>query len=202
MAADQESEQNRLKAFANLFKGYMGVMPMVTAALAPLVTMMSLIPAYEAQRKCLATMTGVLGFLVLAWLFYFRRTIALGSITKGFRWIINLVPLFLIFGCIFCYVCYSSALDASLAEVSKSDHAPTRSEALKNWGKDNVIPKSMELQLFYLGIFLCAEASFVMMALREYANGIRNVSEVVWMFGPQDNSRLPVIDDSGKEVET
>jgi hypothetical protein len=33
------------------------------------------------------------------------------------------------------------------------------------------------LQLLYLGMFLSAEAAFVMMALREYANDVRRISE-------------------------
>ena len=37
-------------------------------------------------------------------------------------------------------------------------------------------------------MFLCAEAAFVMMALREYANNVRKVSEEVWMYGQQDGS--------------
>jgi hypothetical protein len=42
-------------------------------------------------------------------------------------------------------------------------------------------------------MFLFAEATFVMMALREYANDVRRISEYDWMFGPQDGSR-PRID--------
>jgi hypothetical protein len=93
MTTAQESQENRLLAFANVFKGYMGVMPIVTAALAPVLTAMNVIPTYETQRKPLAVMAGILGFLLLAWLFYVRRTIALGSITRGFRVLFNLQPL-------------------------------------------------------------------------------------------------------------
>jgi hypothetical protein len=80
----QTTTQNRLRVFANAFKGYMGVMPVITAALAPLLTFLKAIPTYESQRTTLATLSGVLGFLLLAWLFYIRRTIALGSLVRGF----------------------------------------------------------------------------------------------------------------------
>lgn len=80
MVTAQESQENRLLTFANIFKGYMGVMPIVTAALAPVLTAMNVIPVYDSQRKPLAAMAGILGFLLLAWVFYVRRTIALGSI--------------------------------------------------------------------------------------------------------------------------
>jgi hypothetical protein len=192
MKTAQESQQNRLLTFANIFKGYMGVMPIVTAALAPLLTAINVIPVYEAERKPLATMAGVLGFLLLAWLFYVRRTIALGSVTKGFRWMFNLCPLVLVLGSVVCYVSYANVLDKSLGEVLKQSSSLTRSQALRIWGQDNAIPESSELQLLYLGMFLCAEAAFVMMALREYANDVRKISEYDWMYGTQDGSGLGV----------
>ena len=121
MPTAQASQENRLQVFANVFKGYMGIMPLVTAALAPLLTAMNVIPTYDPQRKPLATMAGILGFLLLAWLFYVRRTIALGSITHGYRWIFNLIPLLLIFSSIGCYVEYAHTLDLSLAELLRGN---------------------------------------------------------------------------------
>jgi hypothetical protein len=193
MTTIQESQENRLLTFANVFKGYMGVMPIVTAALAPALTAMNVIPTYETQRKPLAAMAGILGFLLLAWLFYVRRTIALGSITRGFRVAFNLCPLALVLASIACYVGYANTLDASLAEVLKAHPNVTRMQALGNSSQDSTVPSSVQLQLLYLGMFLFAEAAFVMMALREYANDVRRISEYDWMFGPQDGSR-PRID--------
>src|ERR1035438_882558 len=115
MATDiQTAQENRLSIFANVFKSYMGIMPVVTAALAPLLTALNVLPTYESQRKPLATMAGVLGFLLLAWLFYVRRTLALGSVSRKFRPFFNLCPLLLIIGSVVCYVSYSNALDASI----------------------------------------------------------------------------------------
>ncbi len=46
MATDiQAAQQNRLSLFANVFKGYMGIMPTVTAALAPILTAMNALPS-------------------------------------------------------------------------------------------------------------------------------------------------------------
>lgn len=151
-----------------------------------------MLPVYESQRKPLAAMTGVLGFLLLAWLFYIRRTIALGSITRGFRWIFNLSPLLLILGSITCYVSYFTSLDQSLIQVSRQNASIKRLAALNTWGQENSIPDSALLQVLYLGIFLCAEAAFVMMALREYANDVNGISEHTWMFGEQDGSGIPI----------
>jgi hypothetical protein len=188
MATAQISQENRLQVFANVFKGYMGAMPLVTAALAPLLTALNVIPTFDPQRKPLATMAGVLGFLLLAWLFYMRRTIALGSIKHGYRWFFNLAPLVLIAGSVICYVVYASALDDSIAEMLKENAGLTRTLALGKWTLDHPAPHSVLLQLLYLGMFLWAEAAFVMMAMREYANDVRHISEYEWMFGPQDGS--------------
>ncbi|MGA7106346.1 MAG: hypothetical protein WBV28_20560 [Terracidiphilus sp.] len=192
MATDiQTAQENRLSIFANVFKSYMSIMPVVTAALAPLLTALNVLPTYESQRKPLATMAGVLGFLLLAWIFYVRRTIALGSIKRGFRWLFNLLPLVLIFGSVGCYVAYANVLEASIGVISKLNPAITRAQALGNSSQNIAIPDSVELQLFYLGMFLCAEGAFVMMALRDYCNDVRHISEYDWMFGNQDGSMLP-----------
>ena len=187
----QSAQENRLSIFANVFKSYMGIMPVVTAALAPILTALNVLPTYESQRKPLAAMAGVLGFLLLAWIFYVRRTIALGSITHGFRWMFNLLPLVLIFGSVGCYIAYANTFQASLGIISKANPAITRAQALGNASQDMAIPDSVELQLLYLGMFLCAEGAFVMMALRDYCNDVRHISEYDWMFGNQDGSTLP-----------
>ena len=53
--AGATSGQNRLQVFASAFKGYMGVMPVVIAALAPVLTLLKAIPTYESQRTTLAS---------------------------------------------------------------------------------------------------------------------------------------------------
>src|SRR4029077_10819001 len=105
--------QNRLRVFASAFKGYMGVMPVVTAALAPLLTFLKALPTYESQRTTLATLSGVLGFLTLAWLFYVRRTIALGSLVRGFRFLINITPFLLIVCTLASFIGYFQILGKS-----------------------------------------------------------------------------------------
>lgn len=188
MATAQLPQPSPLLTFANLFKGYMGVMPVVIAILTPLLTAMNVIPTYEPTRKPLATIAGVLGFLLLSWLFYVRRTIALGSITRGWRVLFNVLPFALILFSIGCYIGYASALNASLSAFAAAHSGLTRAQALANGGQDYSVQYSVLLQLLYLGMFLFAEAAFVMMALREYANGVRHITEFDWMFGPQDGS--------------
>jgi hypothetical protein len=190
MPTNQESQQNRLQVFANVFKGYMGVMPIATAALAPLLTALNVLPVYESQRKPLATMAGLLGFLLLAWLFYVRRTIALGGISRTYRVFFNFCPLLLVLGSIGCYIGYTSALDASIETVIASHATLNRTAVLGQWSQENSAPVSTALQLYYLGMFLLAEGAFILMAMREYANDVRQISEYDWMFGKQAGTGL------------
>lgn len=207
----QTTTQNRLRVFAGAFKGYMGVMPVVTAALAPLLTFLKAIPMYESQRTTLATLSGVLGFLTLAWLFYVRRTIALGSLIRGFRFLINIIPFLLIVGTVACFIGYFQILGQSTGtalesadknqwniEEGKSSPFKTGSDVLKHWD-DRPIPQSTSLELLYLAIFLCPECAFVLMALREYINDTRGVSEIGWMFEKQDAAWLKGVQENVQE---
>jgi len=190
-----ESQQTRIKNFANVFKGYMGVMPIVTAALAPLVTATKVIDSYAIQTKPLTAMTGIFGFLLLGWIFYIRRTIALGSMTKGFRWIMNIVPLGMILGSIVCFVSYTDLLDTSLAQARKDAPAgqqEERSQLLSHTGQNGAIPYGNGLILLYEGVFLCAEGAFIMMALREYTIDVLKLSEYNWIFDDQQGSMSPL----------
>jgi hypothetical protein len=128
-------------------------------------------------------MAGILGFLLLAWVFYVRRTIALGSVKPGYRTFFNLCPLILVFFSFICYVRYMNTLDKSLAQA----HV-TRVLAIGTWSRNNAVPESLHLQLLYLGMFLLAEAAFVIMALREYSIDVLRISEYDWMFGSQEGS--------------
>src|SRR5271168_1538725 len=69
---------NSFRGFATFLHGYMGVMPIITAAFAPVLTLLHAIPVYSQQAKSLATMSGLLGFLTVAWVFYARHTFAVG----------------------------------------------------------------------------------------------------------------------------
>jgi hypothetical protein len=199
----QPTVESRLHAFAAAFKGYMAVMPLVIAALAPLLTFLKALPTYESQRTTLASLSGILGFLLLAWLFYIRRTLALGSLVRGFRALINTLPLLLIVGTVASFIGYFHVLGvsttAALEQANKKQWTyvvkdqkfgfETGSDVLKHWD-DRPVTHAVWLQLLYLAIFLSAECAFVMMALREYINDTRHVSELEWMFGKQDAAAL------------
>src|ERR1700683_2160688 len=152
----QTTTQNRLLVFANAFKGYMSVMPLIIAALAPILTFLKAIPTYESLRTTLATLSGVLGFLLLAWLFYVRRTIALGSLVRGFRFLINMIPVLLIVGTVVSFIGYLQILEASTGtaleladkghwtyvENDRASEFKTSSDVLRHWD-DRPIPRDI-----------------------------------------------------------
>jgi hypothetical protein len=59
-------------------------------------------------------MAGILGFLLLAWLFYVRRTIALAVLLAAIECSSTSAPLVLILCSIACYVGYANSLETSL----------------------------------------------------------------------------------------
>jgi hypothetical protein len=196
---------NRLRRFASFFKGYMGVMPVVTAAVAPILTMMKAIPVFESQKTMLATYSGLLGFLLLAWVFYARRSFIRNMIpkppTNDFAYVeekfrlffVNVLPLILIASSVMCFMFYQYTLEAAIGHAESQVNAVnsqtvaasqilkigngTRQAYLENWGQLHPIYGAVDLQAFYLGIFLFAELAFVLMALREYGYGVLNISE-------------------------
>lgn len=187
-AATPLSRENNFLAFAKFFKGYMGIMPLVTAAVAPLLTATKVIPTYASQKGPLAAVAGVLGFLLVALVFYVRRTIALGSMRPKSRTLFNFLPIVFFLSAILCFVCYSRALDQSVEEVRTKNPTLTRTDVLDKWSKENAVPMSFELQLYFMGSFLFPVAAFAMMALREYAKDGLGISESEWMFGDQPGS--------------
>jgi len=185
-----DDQENRLRRFAGFFKCYMGVMPLVTAAVAPLLTMLNAIPIFESQRAPLATYSGLLGFLVLAWVFYTRgelasamvdvaqRPVELPSLQRMWRVykraLANMLPLALIVASGFCYLQYFATLNDAIEKARYNSQRlysdiKGRRDVLEKWGQREPIFKAELLQETYLGIFLFAEGAFVVMALKEYA---------------------------------
>jgi hypothetical protein len=207
-----QSEENRLKNFAGFFKSYMGVMPLVTAAFAPVLTLAKAIPVFESQKTSLATFSGLFGFLLVAWVFSARSvfvpvmtnrfdpsgTAPLTSLTPlrrfvawlgryGFRTLASIAPLFLVGLSAFCYIDYLRKLDAVLDQLqanAATQHLPqlSRDQLLRN-GTLFSLPGSTTLQILYIGIFVSAEFAFVAMALREYGYSTLGIKEQEIMSG-------------------
>ncbi|MGB6689027.1 MAG: hypothetical protein WBE76_14425 [Terracidiphilus sp.] len=197
------AQENRLRKFAGFFKSYMGVMPLVTAAVAPILTMSKAIPVFDSEKSTLATYSGLLGFLIVAWVFYARSMFvplmvpyhapalppnanrdlksweyARARIEKRRHQLANLFPLLLIVLSAMSYCFYLIILDDALNLGQQSFRTSSRKTLLQTMGTDYSIPYHGVLQALYLGIFVFAEAAFVVMALREYAYGLLKIPEI------------------------
>jgi len=173
----------RFAAFAGFFKAYMETASVVTASLPIPVAAFHLIPTYEAQAKFLSTYTSLFCFLLLAYLFYVRHWLGrLMFYTKPdgdetLRRSVSLVPLLLIpasLGLVF--LCYHFLVD-SLTVFSEIGVIKPMTNLL-NTTDYREIPDSLQLTVCYLGIFLTAEAAFILMALREYLQDVLHIQDV------------------------
>ena len=172
----------RFAAFAKFFKAYMGTASVVTASLPIPVAAFHLIPTYEAQSKFLSTYTSLFCFLMLAYLFYIRHSLGrLMFFTKpdghvSLRMFVSVVPLLLILsslGLVFLYHRY--LLDSLTQFTERGVMAPTADILRTADYRD--IPDSIQLTVCYLGMFLTAEAAFILMALREYLQDVLTLQD-------------------------
>ena len=72
----QPNDPSRVRGFANYFKNYMSLWPVVTAALPIPVTLAGFIPTYNAQTKVLSMYATLFCFLLLGFIFYSRHQLA------------------------------------------------------------------------------------------------------------------------------
>jgi hypothetical protein len=227
---DEGRNETGFRGFAKFLRGYMGVMPLVTAAFAPLLTLAHAIPLYAQQRTSLACISGLLGFLAVAWVFYARHSLAAAlfydEIPQIMVPLINsrtlrvvrstmlmFTPLALILLSVLCFFRYNMDLEHSVAmaqgrEVYRASgatspppdfaayalnipHAQLPSRAAILAQLDYPIDLSYWLEFYYLGIFLCAELAFVMMATREYLQGVLGLSDlqIIWRQQGSDAKR-------------
>jgi hypothetical protein len=172
----------RFQAFAKFFKAYMGTASVVTAALPIPLAAFHLIPTYAAQEKFLSTYTSLFCFLMLGYLFYIRH--ALGRLmfyTKPdghvrLRAFVSVVPLLLILASLALVYSYHRYLLESLAVFSERGVMNPTADLLKA-ADYREIPYSLQLTLCYLGMFLTAEAAFILMALREYLQDVLHIQD-------------------------
>ena len=76
---DREAEPTeavRVRRFLTFFKGYMSLSTLIVAALPVPVTMLEFIPTYAAHTKLLSVYTSLFSFLLVAFVFYSRHSLA------------------------------------------------------------------------------------------------------------------------------
>lgn len=189
------SSAQRIRKFGKFFTGYMGTASLVTAALPIPVAKLHLIPTYASQSKFLNTYASLLCFLVFAYIFYSRHSLA-GSMFHrseqhvNARMWIKLLPLVCIGCAIACVILYHVELDASLAIIAAHGVLQPTQVLLANVDYRE-IPLSETLIALYLGMFVFAESAFVLMAMREYLQEILGLEENQLIAGAESQAIAP-----------
>src|SRR5271169_3014935 len=176
-------EPVRFAAFAQFFKAYMGTASVVTASLPIPLAAFHLIPTYAAQEKFLSTYTSLFCFLMLGYLFYIRHSLGrLMFYTKAdghvrLRAFVSFVPLLLLLTSLSLGFLYHHYLMDSLTQFSERGVMNATTDLLKA-ADYREIPDSQQLSVCYLGMFLTAEAAFILMALREYLQDVLHLQDI------------------------
>jgi len=190
----QPREPVRFQAFAKFFKAYMGTASVVTAALPIPLAAFHLIPTYAAQEKFLSTYTSLFCFLMLGYLFYIRHSLGrLMFYTKAdghvaLRAFVSFVPLLLILASLVLVFLYHRYLLISLTMFSERGVMAPSADVLKA-ADFREIPDSLHLTVCYLGMFLTAEAAFILMALREYLQEVLHLQDASLIRLPRSGQR-------------
>lgn len=167
----------RIKVFANFFKSYMSVSTVVAACIPIPVASWNLIPIYTQQRKFLTVYTSLFCFLLLAFVFSIRHRLARRMFSGGvWGGVIYILPFVFIVCTLGCILEYHSVLGQSIEELRSLGLVASTTDLLQKVDA-NEIPHGLALCACYLGIFLFAEAAFVLMAIREYLQDVLKLDE-------------------------
>ncbi len=184
------TEKTRLAVFANFFKGYMSVSTIVAASIPIPVANWKLIPIYAQQRGFLTVYASLFCFLLLAFVFSIRHRLAGPMFTKGkMGAVIAAMPFVFILLTLACIVLYHALIQQSVGELRELGLRLTTTDLLEKVDATE-IPHAVELAACYLGIFLFAEAAFVLMAIREYLQDLLHLDEVTLL------RRTPIVLDA------
>jgi hypothetical protein len=176
-----------IQKFGRFFTGYMGTASLVTAALPIPVRSFHLIPAFASQEKFMNTYTSMSCFLVFAYIFFSRHTLARWMFARrgqhfAVRFWVSVLPLLFICCSIGCAIAYHGELGQALDALAAAG-ARLPSSALLSKIDAREIPGSGRLIVVYLGMFASAESAFVLMAIREYLQDALKLEERELIFG-------------------
>jgi nitrate/nitrite transporter NarK len=185
---EEQKQPSRVESFVLFFRAYMNLASVVVAALPIPVTTLGLIPTYSAQTYLLSTYTSLFCFLVLGFVFYGRHQLARYLFESGFSsfkdrvwWhILAWLPLLLTAVCFLLVILYHNTLDDSLQILQSAPPAERVAhgdDALLLLTPLRDIPRRWALLLIYVGMFVSAEAAFVIMAMKEYLQDLLGLSD-------------------------
>jgi len=163
------SKALRIHAFASFFKRYMSVSTVVAASIPIPVTVWRLIPIYSAQKGFLTVYASLFCFLLLAFVFSIRHSLARQIFYRGRRAaLISTLPFLFVLSTLGCVLGYHATLEQSIHQLRGLGITAVSMRTVLEKTEYDEIPRSLSLAAYYLGIFVFAEAAFVFMALREY----------------------------------
>src|SRR6266446_4747566 len=178
----------RIRKFAGFFKAYMSISAVVTAALPIPVTAIGAIATYKFQTKVLSTYASLYCFLLLAFIFFSRHQLARimfyrsnRSIQRAWQVTCWLLPLLLLASSMFFAFQYHRELRQSITEKRKAFDLPpseVTDETILSKSLESQTPEATRLMIYYLGIFMAAEAAFILMAMREHLQDVLQLSDV------------------------
>ena len=172
-----EQKEPRLAGFARFFKSYMSISAVVAASVPVPVAVLRLIPVYAQQRGFLSVYASLFCFLLVAFAFSMRHALAAQIFYRGtLRKTLAMLPAASIAICMGCIAGYHWTLEHSLATWAARG-VTASSEAILSKADLTEIPGALPLTLYYLGIFVFAEAAFVLMAMREYLQDLLQLGE-------------------------
>lgn len=176
-AQNVNDSRMRIRVFANFFKSYMSVSAVVVAAIPIPVSAWKMIPLYAEQRKFLMVYSSLFCYLLLAFVFSIRHWLARRMFGRGFgQVVVAALPLAFILGSLGCICEYHNLLQQSTQQVRSLGVDATTSDLLEKMDATE-IPLGLPLTACYMGFFLCAEAAFVLMALREYLQDLLHLDD-------------------------
>ena len=179
-------KQQRIRLFANFFKSYMSVSTILAASVPIPVASLRLIPVYTQQRGFLTVYASLFSFLLLAFVFSMRHRLAPHMFAKGWQsTALAALPAGLILAAAGCVFAYHACLLQSIEDL-RGRGVTAATATILDATDMTEIPRSLLLAASYLGIFLFAEAAFVMMAIREYLQDLLRLDEHELLHGLPD----------------
>jgi hypothetical protein len=173
----------RFAAFARFFKNYMSVSAIVAASIPIPIGSWKLIPIYSHQRGFLTVYASLLCFLLLAVVFSIRHRLSVAMFGNSLTGsLVAVLPFVFVALTLVCIFLYHSTLQKSIQDLRTLGVIGSTSAVLDS-ADVSEIPYALSLSVYYLGIFACAEAAFLLTAIREYLQDALHLDEIALLHG-------------------
>ena len=176
----------RLSNFATYFKNYMGLSSVFIAALPVPVTQLGLIPVVPEDKGIISTLTSVVCFLLVAFIFSLRHSIgmslfprSLGGMRRFYtgRVAFSLLTLALIFLTVLLFFEYHKGVTWYLDSAASDMPSYPLSHLFGLVRPPAGIEYRTTLVVLYAGFFASASSAFVLMAIREYLQDVLSLDD-------------------------